>query len=77
MLVKLMESQIRHPPAASIAVFGEESEKGQWPLPTFLFERKLSSSSHLDARHFTSSLYNTGAFQAAAPDLELRGSVSE
>ena len=32
----------------------EGSEKGQWPLPAFLFGRKLSSSSCLDARHFNS-----------------------
>ena len=37
------------------------------------FERKLSPSSRLDARHFSSSPYATGAFQAAAPVLELRG----
>ena len=52
------------------------SEKGQWPLPTFLSGRKLSPISHLDARHFSSSLYAT-AFQAATLVLEIRGSVSE
>ena len=50
------------------------SEKGQWPLPTFLSGRKLSPISHLDARHFSSSLCATGAFQAAILVLELRGS---
>ena len=38
--------------------------------------RKLSPSSCLYARHFSSSLYATGAFQAATPVLELRGSES-
>ena len=53
------------------------SGKGQWPLPTFLSGRKLSPSSHLDARHFSFSLDATGAFPAATPVLELRGSESE
>ena len=34
------------------------------------------ASAHLDARHFSFSLYTTGAFQAATPVLELRGSES-
>ena len=42
----------------------------------FLSGRKLSASSHLDAIHFSFSLYATGAFQAAASVLELRGSES-
>ena len=41
---------------------GEGSEKGQWPLPAFLSGRKLSPSSHLDARHFNFSLHVTVAF---------------
>ena len=40
----------------SVDLWGEGSEKGQWALPAFLSGRKLSSSSHLDARHFSSSL---------------------
>ena len=56
---------------------GEGSEKLQWPLPGLLSERKLSPSSHPDARHFISSLYASGIFQSAAPMLELRGSESE
>ena len=52
---------------------GEGLEKGQRPLPTFLSGRKLSPNSHLDARHLSSSLYATGAFQAATLVLELRG----
>ena len=34
-------------------------------------------SSCFDAKHFTFSLYATGAFQAATPVLELRGSEFE
>ena len=37
--------------------------------------RPLSPSSGLDARHFSSSLYSTGASQAATPVLELRRSL--
>ena len=68
-----------YPPAGSVAVWGrgDGSEKEQWPLPTFMSGRKLSPSSCPDARHFSSSLYDTGAFQAATLVLELRGSKSE
>ena len=55
---RLMESQIWHQPTSSVAPWGEDSEKGQWPLPAF-----LSSSSCLDASHFTSSLYATVPFK--------------
>ena len=51
--------------------------KGTVASSTFLQERKLSPSSHLDARYFSSSLYAPGAFQAATLVLELRGSKSE
>ena len=61
----------------SVALLGEGSEKGQWLLSAFLSERKLSPSSHLDARHFSFSLNVTGAFEAATLVLELRGSESE
>ena len=74
---QVVESQIWHPPAGSVALLGEGSEKGQWSLPAFLSGRKLSPSSRLDARYFSSSLYATGALQAATPVLELRGSKSE
>ena len=77
LLARLMESQIRHQPAGSVALWGEGSEKGGWPLPAFLSGRKLSPSSYLDARYFSSSLYATGAFQTATPVVELRGSESE
>ena len=76
-LIRLMESQIWHWPAIPVAWWEEGSEKGQWPLPTFLTGRKLSPSYHLDARHFSSSLYVTGAFQAAVLVLELRRSEPE
>ena len=59
------------------ALWGTSLEKGQWTLPTFLSERKLSTSSHLDARYFSSSLYATGAFQDPTTVLELRGSLSK
>ena len=52
-------------------------EEGQWPLLAFLSERKLLSSSHLDASHPSSSLHATGAFQAATPVLELRRTAPE
>ena len=76
-LARLMESQIWHPPASSVTLLGEGSEKGQWPLPAFLSGRNLSFSSHLDARHFSFSQYATGTFQAATPVMELRGSECE
>ena len=61
----------------SVALCGEGSENGKWPLPTFLEERKQSPSSLLDARHFSSFLYATDAFKDATLVLELRGSESE
>ena len=75
-LSTMMESQIWPMLVSSVALQGEGPEKGQWPLPNFLSWRKLFSSSCLDARHFSSSMYATGAIQAAAPLLELRGSES-
>ena len=75
-LARFLESQIWHLPAGSVALCGEGSKKVQWLLPAFLSGRKLSLSSCLDARHFSSSLYATGAFQADTPVLELRGSES-
>ena len=41
------------------------------------FRKGTVASAHLDARHFSFSLYATGAFQAATLLLELRGSESE
>ena len=35
---RLMESQIWHLPAGSVALWGEGSEKGQWPLLASLGE---------------------------------------
>ena len=40
-------------------------------------QKRVMASVHLDSRHFTSSPYATGVFQAATPVLELRGSESE
>ena len=62
LLTRLTESQTWHLPAGSVAMWEEGSEKEQWLLPTFLSLRKLSLSSCLDASHFSSSLYATGAF---------------
>ena len=65
------------PPPGSVALREEGSEMGQWPLPAFLAGKNLFPSSCLDARHFSSSLYVTGAFQVATPVLELTGSECE
>ena len=61
-LAKLMESQIWHQLAGSV--------RGG-------FRKGTTASAHLDARYFSSSLYASGAFQAATLVLELRGSESE
>ena len=74
---RLIEYHMWHPPADSVAQCGEDSEKGQWPLPVFVSGRNLFPSFCLDARNFSSSLYATGAFQATTPVLELRVSKSE
>ena len=76
-LARLIDSQIWHPSAASVVLWGEGSEKVQWPLPTCVSGRKLSPSSRLHARNVSSSLYATDAFQATLLVLELRGSVAE
>ena len=62
MSARLMESQIWHQLIGS--VWGGLS-KG------------TIASARLDVRHFSFSLYTTGAFQAATLVLELRGSESE
>ena len=59
---RLMESQIWHQLASS--VMGR-------------FRKGRVTSDHLDARHFSSSLYATSSFQAATMLLELRESESE
>ena len=61
-LAGLMESQIWHQPTDSVG--------GRLSKRTMAF-------AHLDARHFSFSLYTTGAFPAATPMLEFRGSESE
>ena len=57
-LAKLMESQIWYQLASSLGVG---------------FRKGTMASAHLDARHFSSSLYATGAFESVTPVLELRG----
>ena len=61
-LARLMESLIWHQLASCV---GGGFRKG------------TMASVHFDARHFSSSLCATGAFQAATLVLELRGSESE
>ena len=51
----------------SVTLWGEGSEKGQWPLPAFCLGESYPPA--LDVRHFIFSLYATGAFQAATPVL--------
>ena len=61
-LARLMESQIWHHLAGSVALE---------------LRKRTVASAHLDARHFSFSPYATGIFQAAILVLELRGSESE
>ena len=61
-LARLMDSQIWHQLAGSL--------KGG-------FRKATMASACLDARHFSFSLYTTGAFQATTLVQELRGSESE
>ena len=65
-LVRLMESLLRHQLVGSVA----------WWLCGG-FRKGAVTSAHPDARHFSFSLYATGAFQAATQVLELRGTESE
>ena len=64
-LARLIESQIWHQLAGSVALCGEGLEKGQWPLLVLIPDTSVSP------------LYTTGAFQGATLVLELRGSESE
>ena len=43
-LTTLMESQIWHQPAGSLAPWGEVSEKGQWPLLALMSDISVSPS---------------------------------
>ena len=61
-LTETSESRIRHRLAGSVRR---------------RFRKHTMASVHLDTRHFSSSLYATGAFQAATPVPELRMSESE
>ena len=76
-LTGLIESQIQHLLAYSVALCGDGSEKKLWPLPAFLPGTSLSPNSHPDTGHFNFFLYVTGAFQAATLVLLERGSESE
>ena len=60
-LARLMESQIWHHLAGSVALE---------------LRKRTVASAHLDARHFSFSLCTTGAFQASTPVLQLRRSES-
>ena len=64
-IARLMKSQIWHQLAHSVAVGGGGLRKG------------TMASAHLDTRHFNFFQYATGAFQAATPELALRGSEFE
>ena len=62
-LTKLMECQIWHQPDDSVGG---------------VFRKGAMASARLDARHFSFSLYATGAFpEAVTLMLELKGSESE
>ena len=53
-------------------------KRGTMAFACFLSGRELSPSSCPDARYYSSSLYDTGALQAATlVMLELKGSMSE
>ena len=43
-LARLMESQIWHQPASSVALYGEGSAKGQWPLLALIPDTSASPS---------------------------------
>ena len=67
-----MESLIWHSHAGSLGLCRGGWEEGQQSLFDFLSGRKISPSTWLDARHLISSLYATGAFQAATLVLSFR-----
>ena len=58
-LARLMESQIWYQPTCSVEGRAQQRDM---------------ASAHPDAKHFSLSLYTTGALQAATSALELRGS---
>ena len=41
LLARLMESQIWHQPVGSVALLGDDLEKGQWPLLSFMPETSV------------------------------------
>ena len=77
LLARLMETQIRHLPAGSVALLRGEFTKGTVASACLLSGRKLSPSSCLDIRYFSFSIYATGAFQPATSVQEIRRSESE
>ena len=44
LLARLMESQIWHQPVGSVALLGEDLEKGQWPLLALMPDTSVSPS---------------------------------
>ena len=74
-LTRLMQSQIWHEPAGSVALVQKRDISECLPdIPAW---EKAVPSSHLDARHFAFSLYATGTFQVATLVLQFRGSESD
>ena len=72
-LARLMETQLWYLPAGS----GKRAHQRNNDLcKHFSLEESCPFSPHLDTRQFSSSLYVSGAFPAAAPALELRASES-
>ena len=60
-------------PTGSVGEGWESPAKEQWPLPALLSE-SCPSSPRAEAGPFSSSLHVRGAFQAAAPVLDLKAS---
>ena len=75
-LARVMESQVWHLPACSVTVGGGLRKTTMASIHLSVWKKAVSQPC-LDTRHFGSSLYATGAFQASALVLELRGCESE
>ena len=69
-------SDMMLPHYSSVCGRAQERNNGYCLASGVLSGRKVSPSSPPDARHFHSSLYTTGALQAAALKLEPRESES-
>ena len=61
-LARLMESQIWHLPAGSVAFLGRGLRRGTMASAHVSVWEKAVPQLLPDARHFSSSLYATGAF---------------